>query len=144
MDRNWVDRRDCRRYSKNHEWQFFPRRSCLIVFKVCLLHRFFIHFLENCIISVISFFCLLKFNWQLFVIYFVWNYSCNFVFAIYSEPQGMCYVETANLDGETNLKIRQVSFFYKLAYSRSLFNFFIICLIYWISLNRVYLKHQTG
>lgn len=38
-----------------------------------------------------------------------------YILSLYnSEPQAMCYIETSNLDGETNLKIRQVIVFFLL------------------------------
>uniref|UniRef100_A0A671XQ40 Phospholipid-transporting ATPase n=1 Tax=Sparus aurata TaxID=8175 RepID=A0A671XQ40_SPAAU len=38
---------------------------------------------------------------------FITTSSVHILFLHNSEPQGMCYIETSNLDGETNLKIRQ-------------------------------------
>ncbi len=50
----------------------------------------------------------------LVVVLWSWCIKNVYIFhngAVYcSEPQGMCYIETSNLDGETNLKIRQVIF----------------------------------
>lgn len=45
---------------------------------------------------------------------FITTSSVHILFLHNSEPQGMCYIETSNLDGETNLKIRQVNYLYSL------------------------------
>jgi len=35
------------------------------------------------------------------------NIHKRFILYHCSEPHGICYIETSNLDGETNLKVRQ-------------------------------------
>jgi len=43
--------------------------------------------------------------------HFIYFTKWSQTFVCFSEPQGMSYIETSNLDGETNLKIRQVLFY---------------------------------
>ena len=37
------------------------------------------------------------------------TFPCDMVFISSTEPENVCYVETANLDGETNLKMKQAN-----------------------------------
>jgi phospholipid-transporting ATPase len=38
------------------------------------------------------------------------TFPCDMVFISSTEPESVCYVETANLDGETNLKMKQANY----------------------------------
>lgn len=63
------------------------------------------YFFTTWIKSTYIFKCPVKFHNLAF---FLWTYSRNDkLLFVYSEPQGISFIETSNLDGETNLKIRQ-------------------------------------
>lgn len=56
---------------------------------------------------------------------FFFYFSAVFIDLYSSEPQGMAYIETSNLDGETNLKIRQVNFFVDFFLDKYIFETFL-------------------
>lgn len=58
---------------------------------------------------------MVRFNNSLLLSYYNTATSVCILSLHHSEPQGMCYIETSNLDGETNLKIRQVILFFILS-----------------------------